>query len=396
VKTVKIMVVAGEASGDAHAARLVRALRSSAPHVHFEFFGSAGPEMRDERVEPVVHADELAIMGLSEIARSLPIFLSAFQKLKHEAASRRPDAVILVDFPEFNLKLARSLKKKGIRVIYYISPQLWGWRQYRRRTIARDVDLLLSILPFEKDWYAARGITNVKYVGNPLTDEVRPTMDRDEFCAEHGLDATRPIVALLPGSRRKELAYILPDMVRAASMMPKNGSIQFVTALASTRSVDEVYSVVSALRVQGVAVPESFITVKDQTYNVLGVADAAAVASGTATLEAGIIGTPMAIVYKASGFNYRLVRPLIKVEHFGLINLIAGKRIAKELVQDEFTPTALAGELARILDPAVNASIRKELKAAVAKLDRGNASARAADSILKLLGVKHSERPDTV
>src|SRR5688500_13815116 len=363
------MVVAGEASGDGHAARLVRAMRQSAPDVPFEFFGSAGPEMRDEGVEPIVHADELAIMGLSEIARSLPIFLSAFQKLRHEAASRRPDAVILVDFPEFNLKLAKSLKKKGLKVIYYISPQLWGWRQYRRRTIERDVDLLLSILPFEKDWYAARGITNVEYIGNPLTNEVRATMEREEFCAAHGLAPNRPVIALLPGSRRKELVHILPDMIRAASMMPENGSIQFVTALASTRSADEVDSVVSDLRVQGVAVPESFITVKDQTYNVLEAADAAAVASGTATLEAGIIGTPMAIVYKASGFNCRLVRPLIKVEHFGLINLIAGTRIATELIQDEFTPQALAVELTRILDPSVNAAIRKELKTAVRKLD---------------------------
>ena len=388
MKNLSIMLVAGEASGDAHAARLVRAMRSSAPDVHFEFFGSAGPAMRDEGVEPVVPADELAIMGLSEIARSLPVFLSAFQKLKHEAASRRPDAVILVDFPEFNLKLARSLKKKGLKVIYYISPQLWGWRQYRRRAIARHVDLLLSILPFEKDWYAARGITNVEYVGNPLTDEVQATMGREEFCAAHGLDPNRPVIALLPGSRRKELVHILPDMIRAASMMPENGSIQFVTALASTRGVDEVDSVFSDLRTQGVAVPEALITVKDQTYNVLAAADAAAVASGTATLEAGIIGTPMAIVYKASGFNYRLVRPLIRVEHFGLINLIAGKRIAKELIQDEYTPGALAGELKRLLDPAINSAMKKELKEAVTRLDRGNASLRAANAILELLGLR--------
>ena len=389
MKTVKIMVVAGEASGDAHAARLVRAMRQSAPDVRFEFFGSAGPEMRDEGVEPIVHADELAIMGLSEIARSLPIFLSAFQKLRHEAASRRPDAVILVDFPEFNLKLARSLKKKGLKVIYYISPQLWGWRQYRRRTIERDVDLLLSILPFEKDWYAARGITNVEYVGNPLTNEVRATMEREEFCAAHGLDPNRPVIALLPGSRRKELVHILPDMIRAASMMPENGSIQFVTALASTRRANEVDSVVSDLRVQGVAVPESFITVKDQTYNVLEAADAAAVASGTATLEAGIIGTPMAIVYKTSVLNYGLLRPLIDVEFFGLVNLIAGEAVARELIQGDLTADNLAAELWRLLDPKVNAEVREQLRRAADKLGHGGASRRAAEAILRLLEDDH-------
>jgi Lipid A disaccharide synthetase len=166
------MIVAGEASGDMHAAKLVSALREAAPDIAFTFFGATGPHLRDAGVETVVRADDLSIVGLLEIARALPTFLGAFQRLKAAAAVRHADAVILVDFPDFNLKLAKSLKKKGLKVFYYISPQLWAWRKYRIRTIRKYVDLLITILPFEKDWYAGHGVTHVEYVGSPLAREV--------------------------------------------------------------------------------------------------------------------------------------------------------------------------------------------------------------------------------
>ncbi len=382
----KIMIVAGEASGDAHAAKLVEALRDASPGTKFEFFGSAGLRMRASGVKPIVRADNLAIMGLPEIAKALPMFLKAFRDLKAAAIERRADAVVLVDFPEFNLKLAKALKKKGLKVIYYISPQLWGWRKYRRRTIRDHVDLLLTILPFEKDWYAKRGITNVEYVGSPLANEVRPTISKEEFCGTHGLDPNRPLIALLPGSRHKEITRILPLMLESASLMAKRDEqLQFIIALASVRNNKEVEKARSDARRFGERLPAVLVTVQDDTYNALNAADAAAVASGTATLETGIIGTPMAIVYKTSGFNYKLIRPLINVEHFGLINLIAGERIVKEMIQDDFSSQNLADELFRILEPQANTAIRERLKETAGKLGDGGASNRAAEAILKTL-----------
>src|SRR5437762_1342967 len=198
-RKVRLMLVAGEPSGDAHAAHLVNALREVAPVALFEFFGSTVVQLRAQDVNPIVIAYDLAILVLVEIGRALPKFWSAFRQLKHAAIERRPDAVILVDWPDFNLRLARSLHRRGLKIIYYISPQLWAWREYRVRTIRRDVDLLLSILPFEKDWYAKRGMTHVEYVGHPLVGEVHARDDREGFCHRHDLDPSRPVIAMLPG-----------------------------------------------------------------------------------------------------------------------------------------------------------------------------------------------------
>ncbi|MCA1628108.1 MAG: lipid-A-disaccharide synthase, partial [Acidobacteria bacterium] len=182
----RLMIVAGEPSGDAHAAALVRALRERAPETRFEFFGATHGELRAAGVESIVRADDLSITGLLEIGRALPKFWGAFQQLKQAALERQPDAVVLVDWPDFNLKLARALHRRGLKIIYYISPQLWAWRSYRARSIKRDVDLLLAILPFEPDWYAARGITHVEFVGHPLAGCVQPRHTRAEFRARHG------------------------------------------------------------------------------------------------------------------------------------------------------------------------------------------------------------------
>lgn len=378
----KIMLVAGEPSGDALAAKLVRELREAAPGRQIDFFGSAGPRMRDLGVEPTVFADDLAIMGPIEIAKAMPLFLKAFRKLKDVARDKGPDVAVLVDFPEFNLKLAKSLKRMGILVVYYVSPQLWGWRKYRRRTIRDHVDLLLAILPFEKEWYAQYGIENVEYVGSPLVNEVKPARSRDEFRTKHGISTDAQLIALLPGSRHKEIVRILPPMLEAAALLNREDKgLKFVIALASGRNEKDVEELMRA----GLDLSPDIIVVKDETHDALNASAAAAVASGTATLEAGILGTPMAIVYKTSGINFGLIRPLIKIEHFGLINLIAEKRIATEMIQDDFTAQSLAAELLRILEPDENARIRNELKATVEKLGTGGASKRAAEAIIKLV-----------
>lgn len=378
------MIVAGEASGDLHAAKLVRELRSICGEI--EFFGAAGEEMRKEGVAAVVRADEMSVVGLLEIGSALPAFLRAFRSLVRAAKDKQPDVTILVDFPDFNLKLAKSLKRQGIRVVYYISPQLWAWRKYRIRSVRKYVDLMLVILPFEKAWYADHGVHNVEYVGSPLAREIHANTSKEDFCRKHGLDPQLPIISLLPGSRHKEIIRILPIMLKAAGELARSDSkLQFLIALAASRKEHEVEDAISTLSAKGLPMPRVLKCIDSETYDALNASDAAAVTSGTATLEAGIIGTPMAIVYKTSSINYKLLRPLISVEHFGLVNLIAGKRIAKELIQEEFTAASLATELLRMLSPTENAKARADLAEVSEKLGHGGASKRAAEAIVGLV-----------
>lgn len=379
----KFMIVVGEASGDSHAARLVKRLRERVPDA--EFFGATGLHLREENVETIVKADDLAIVGLPEIARALPMFWRTFQTLKKAANERRPDAVILVDFPDFNMKLAKSLKKSGLKIIYYISPQLWAWRKYRIKTIEKYVDLLLTILPFEKNWYAERGVHHVEYVGNPLAGEIFARLSREEFRAKHGLNNEKPLIALLPGSRHKEIVRILPVLLETATFMAeKKADLQFVIALGSERRLAEVEAIIDASK-KKLKLPETLKVICGETREALNAADAAAVTSGTATLETGIIGAPMAIVYKSSAFNYKLLRPLIDVPHFGLINLIAEERLAKELIQDDFTKETLAEELFRLLETAENQKMRRRLREVAETLGHGGTARHAAQAILREL-----------
>src|SRR5689334_10986355 len=238
------MVVAGEPSGDAHAAALVRALRERGD---FDLFGATGPLMRDTGVETIVNSDELAIMGIVEVGRVFQKFIKAFRKLKAAAIEQSPDAVVLIDWPEFNLRLASSLHRRDLRVIYYISPQLWAWRPRRIRNIKRDVDLLLSILPFEADWYKARGVDHVEFVGHPLSGEVKARFGREEFCRRNDLDPARPIVSFLPGSRIKELQRILPPMIGAIEQLhTARPDVQAIVVVAPSRSVTEIREITSA------------------------------------------------------------------------------------------------------------------------------------------------------
>lgn len=383
-KRFRLMIVAGEASGDAHAATLVDALRAIAPETQFELFGATGRQMRAAGIDSVVRADELSILGLWEIARALPKFWSAFRELKHAATEREPDAAILVDWPDFNLRLARWLHRRGIKVIYYVSPQLWAWRPYRVRNLRRDVDLLLSILPFEKDWYARRGMTHVEYVGHPLVGEAHARGNREEFCRRHNLDPSRPIVALLPGSRHKELIRILPPMLDAALVISQQRrEVQFVVVVAPNRDPKEADEIIRGA--DDPSFENSLRVVHHETREALAAADAAAVASGTATLEAALLGTPLVIVYRESFLNWHILGRLITSEHYGLVNLIAGRRLATELIQDDLNGETLARELLALLDPTRNQSMREELHAVADKLGEPGASRRAAQAILQFI-----------
>ncbi|MFL6254171.1 MAG: lipid-A-disaccharide synthase [Pyrinomonadaceae bacterium] len=391
----RLMLVAGEESGDAHAAALVRALRESGDGARFEFFGSTGAAMTAEGVEAVVREEDLAITGLVEIARALPRFWAAYRALKRAAIERRPDAVVLVDWPDFNLALARSLHQRGIKVIYYISPQLWAWRSHRVRQVRRDVDLLLTILPFELDWYAARGVTHVEFVGHPLAGAVAPRYGREEFRARHGLDPSRPIVALLPGSRRKEFERITPIMLDAAARLSQDiPGAQFILALAARRTPEEAARAVAAHPESARLTPRIRVA-HYEAREALAASHAAAVCSGTATLEAALTGTPLVVVYKESALNWHTLGRLIEVEHYGLVNLVAGYRLAPELLQDDFTGETLARELRALLEPARNNEGRASLREATARLGEGGASRRAAEAVLRALRDWRGEKDET-
>lgn len=373
------MIVAGEPSGDAHAASLIRSLREAEPITQFEFFGSTGAKMRELGVESIVNADDLAIMGILEVGRVFPKFWRAYRALRDAALVRRPDAVILVDWPEFNLRLARSLHRSGLRVIYYISPQVWAWRSYRKRSIRRDVDLLLCILPFEPEWYESRGIQSATFVGHPLTGEIHLQYGREEFCKRHRLDSSHSIIALLPGSRNREIERILPPMLDTASVIHRaHPEVQFVLALAANRPIEDAEAIV-ALHTD---LHDMLRIVHDETREALAAANVAAVASGTATLEAAIIGTPFVMVYKESAINWHTLGRLITAEHYGLVNLIAGERLITELMQNELTSEKLSDELIALLDKNRNDEMRAHLNKATSKLGKGDASRRAAAEIM--------------
>jgi lipid-A-disaccharide synthase len=371
------MIVAGEASGDKHGAKLVAALRALCPDSPFEFFGAGGDEMRQAGVETLVDAREVAIMGALEVARALPVFLRAFRRLRDAANERKPRLVILIDWPEFNLRLAKRLKRDGHRVIYYISPQIWAWRSYRIHAIKRYVERMLVILPFEKDYYERNGV-EVDYVGHPLLDSAHVTATREEFCSRHALDPLKPIIALAPGSRHSEMKHILPPLIEAARRLNQwRPNFQFVLPLARTFTREEIAPQIGSTRLS---------VIEGETYNAMAAADLAVVASGTATLEAAIIGSPLIVVYRASQLNWRIFRPLINTPFVGMPNLIAGKEIAPELLQNDLTAENLTEVIVGFLsDPARLRQSRADLAEVRKKLGEAKASERAASKILDLL-----------
>jgi lipid-A-disaccharide synthase len=331
------MVVAGEASGDHHAAAVVHALRRSCPQA--SFFGMGGSQMRDAGVETIFDAHQIAVMGISEVLGRLPRILRALSGLARLARERRPSAALLVDLPDFNLRLARRLHQLGIPVIYYISPMVWAWRQGRTRQIARNVERLLCIYPFEEPFLRARGVA-ASYVGNPLLDEPEPPAPAE---AQHqlGLLPGVPTLALLPGSRESEVRRLFVPMLEAADRLRGNGSLQIVVPVAST--LDE-----ALLRRLASNRPRDLHFHRGATAVALAAADLALVASGTATLEVALAGLPMVVVYRTSWLSWLVGRLLVRVRHVAIVNLLAGQRLVPELIQGAMTPRAMAAELDRV------------------------------------------------
>lgn len=403
--TLPLMIVAGEASGDQRAAELMRALKAEAPHLSFRIFGCGGPAMRAEGAETLADISETAIIGPLEIASALARFHALYRRLLCLARERRPAAVVLVDWPEFNMKLLRPLKRLGLRTIYYIGPQVWAWRTYRVRALRRYVDRLIVILPFEVEFYRRHGIA-AEYVGHPLVDVVRATLSRTTFCQKYGLRPDHPLISLLPGSRPTEVERILPIMVRAARALAAHVPAQFLIPLAPTIRPEMAWALIHRAlqkrRGARVGPPTSEIgtrldplmrVLEGETYNALAHADLAVITSGTATLEAALLGTPMIVVYRARAINYLLIRPLLHVNTFGMVNLLAGERIAPELIQWDLTPERLAETLRELLADATRRdAMKRRLAELRGRLGEGGAAVRAARILLR--AIAESSSPD--
>lgn len=365
----RIMLSCGEPSGDLYAGALVTELRARQPDV--EVFGMGGPRMAAAGADVVTDFTPLSVTGLTEAIRVVPRSLAAIRHLVDVARTRRPDVFVAIDFPDFNFRLMERLSALGVPVVYYISPQLWAWRPGRIETMKRFVTRVLVIFPFEEAVYARAGIA-AEFVGHPLVDMVAPSTSREDFLRDTGLAADRPVLALLPGSRRNELARIAATMAGAARrVMARLPGVQPVVA-GVAHLPDSFYAPFSPMPI-----------VRGRTDDVLAYADVAIVASGTATVQAALHERPMVVVYRLSPMTYRLGKPFVKVDTYAMANLVAGERVVPELIQDDFTEERTAEEVGRLLtDRSLHAQTRHGLARVRERLGAGGASGRAADAIL--------------
>jgi lipid-A-disaccharide synthase len=347
----KILVSAGEASGDLYASQLVNAIRRQHPDA--DFFGCAGPRMRKAGVREVVDAGSLAVVGLVEVLHHIPRIYGEFRKLVEAARNERPDLAILTDSPDFNLRVATKLRKLGIPVLYLIAPQVWAWREGRVNRMRRDLERVLSIFPFEEEYFARHGVA-ATYIGHPLTWTVRPALSRAEFFAKHGLDDLKPLITMLPGSRVGEVARHLPAVVDAAATLQKRYEANVVLATPVQFSARAGASFFQE-RISG----SSIQVLEGETSDALAHADVAIAASGTVTIEAAILGTPMVTFYKVTALSWALGRFLVRVPYYSMVNLVAGRKVVPELMQNEATGDRLAAEALRLLE---DAGSREEMK----------------------------------
>jgi lipid-A-disaccharide synthase len=373
-----ILLSAGEASSDMYAAQLAAALRK---RTGAQIFGMGGKRMAEAGVELVADYHEVAVVGIAEVLHKIPTVIGVQRRLAREAVRRNAKLAILVDSPGTHLGVARRVKNAGIPVGYFIGPQIWAWRPGRVRVVKRLVKRMVVIFPFEEEIYSEAGVP-VSFVGHPLVDTVRPRMSREQFASEHGLDPERPTVALLPGSRRSEITRNFPTILDACLQLATGRNaiegIQFVHAAAPGLGSDFW----NAFSRPGLSLKR----VEGTTYDALNAADCAIVASGTATVEAALIGTPMVVVYRVAPATAMVLRYMLHTPAIGMVNLIARRRIAPELVQDGFTPEAVEREIRHLLE---SPSAREEAKTALAemraKLGPGGAIERAADIFAAML-----------
>jgi lipid-A-disaccharide synthase len=375
------MVACGEASGDLYAAALVDAMRRRSPDV--DVFGFGGDRLAAAGASLVGHYRGVSVTGLSEALSALPRSWTLLKQLGAAARDRRPDVFVAIDFPDFNFRLLPVMRRLGVPVVYYVSPQLWAWRPGRLRTIQRLVDRMLVIFPFEQELYARAGVP-VEFVGHPLVDLARSTKPREATLTAARLDPSRPVVALLPGSRASELRHILPTITDAARQIAARApGTQFLVARAPALA-GALFAPIASLAEEGIAAA----TITADTDNVLAAADVVVTASGTATVQAAIHGVPMVVVYRLSPLTYAIGRNFVRVDHYCMVNLIAGERVVPELVQDDFTPERVAGEtLSLLTDQPRRDAMRRSLAEVRSRLGGPGASDRAARAVLDVAAV---------
>jgi len=330
----KYYLIAGEASGDLHGSNLMKALKSEDEEAEFRYFG--GDLMKAEGGTLAKHYSEMAFMGFVEVVANLNTILKNIKVAKQDILAFKPDVIILIDFPGFNMKIAQFAKQENLKVFYYISPKVWAWNQKRVLKIKKYVDRMFCILPFEVAFYKSWGM-DVDYVGNPILDAIAKTAPDDQFKINHDLDV-RPLIALLPGSRRQELDRVLPEMVKAADLFPE---FQFVIAGAPTFTANDYLPYLNGRRI-----PVIF----NATYNLLRNSKAAVVTSGTATLETGLLKIPQVVVYKGNPVSIAIARVLVSIKFISLVNLVMNDAVVKELIQEECNSTLIARELDLILN----------------------------------------------
>jgi lipid-A-disaccharide synthase len=371
-----VMISCGEASGDLYAGALVRALRDRDPDLRA--FGFGGERLERAGAELVGDFRGFAVIGLVETLHVLPQTWALYRRLVDQARTRRPDVLVLIDYPDFNFRLMAAVRRLGVPIVYYVSPQLWAWRPGRLQTMKALVDLVLPIFPFEEKLYRREGL-NVNFVGHPMVDLAVPLESREAFLSGLGLDPRRPTVALLPGSRPNELARLVPVL---AAAVPRIASavegVQFVIARAPGLT-DPLFVPFAGV---GVAVR----VVEHRTDDVLASSDVVVTASGTATVQSALHDRPMVVVYRLSPVSYRLGKPLVRVDMYSMVNLIAGVRVVPELIQEACTPERVSAETVRLLTDRSSAErMRDELAIVRERLGPPGASGRAADAILELV-----------
>ena len=333
----EIMIVTGEASGDLHGTNLVKSLQKIDPTL--SFYGMGGPGLSNAGVEILFDASKVAVVGLLEVFSHLKDILKAQNVLRNALQQRRPDLLIIIDLPDFNLKLARKAKKLGIPVFYYISPQVWAWRSGRVKTIKKLIHTIGVILPFEKDFYHTHGV-HAEYVGHPLLDSVKPTIDREQFCKVNELDTDRKLIGILPGSRVKEIKKLLPDFLQAADLITRSTRNEVTFLLPKAPTISTELLMESGLDRHGSQIDVRII--EEDRYSMMGACDVAIAASGTVTLELLLLDTPMVVAYKLSPVSYLVAKLVIDIPNFALVNLIAQEEIVPELLQGEVKPQSIA------------------------------------------------------
>ncbi len=372
----KLMIITGEVSGDLIGAALIRELKSLKPDL--KITGIGGDMMKSEGMEILFHTDQMAFLGFIEVVKHLPFIRNAQKKLIDVIRKEEISCVVLIDYPGFNLSIAKKLKPLGVKIIYYVSPQIWAWAKGRIKKVRKLVDKMLVVFPFEVEFYKKENVS-VEYVGHPLVERINQYnfISKDDFFSKFNLEREKEILLVMPGSRKQEIKEIFPEVIKAANKLAKNFNLQVVVA--RSKNIDEKYF-------QQESVSESFVTIEDHNYELMKYARFGIIKSGTSTLEAGFFALPMLVVYKTNQLTYLIGKQLVKLDRIGMVNILLDDMVVPELIQNEANSVNIFNTASKILsDNQVYENVKLRLEKVKEKLGGDGASAKAANSILEIL-----------